>query len=239
VEDVYAIGDVCVIEKGGTEGGKLEATGHVDAARKMAKHVAKVVRGEFVESGGMDHVPYFYSRVLELSWKFWGSSEADEVVTIGLGGSGEDVEGVEGSSCWAGFYIRDGVIVGVLMNGGDEEQNAKLEGVVKAEARVISGKKLGKCEINDILNDPHLLTPPPLGLGEFHAETEEEEVREAFAVYEDEAGSGLMRSEDLEALMKALGADWDKEEMADALGALDEEGKGVVDVESFVAWWCN
>jgi hypothetical protein len=165
VEDVYAIGDVCVIEKGGTEGGKLEATGHVDAARKMAKHVAKVVRGEFVESGGMDHVPYFYSRVLELSWKFWGSSEADEVVTIGLGGSGEDVEGVEGSSCWAGFYIRDGVIVGVLMNGGDEEQNAKLEGVVKAEARVISGKKLGKCEINDILNDPHLLTPPPPWLG--------------------------------------------------------------------------
>jgi len=232
-EGVYAIGDVAVVDRGG----ELERTGHVDAARKMARHVAKVARGEFVESGGMDHIPYFYSRVLDLSWKFWGSSECHEIVTIGLGKAGKD-EGAEGKT-WAAFYLRDGIIVGVLLNGGSDEQNAKLEGVIRAEAKVASGKKLAKCSIDEILKDPHLLTPPTLGLGEFHAETDPDEVREAFSAFEDESGSGLMKSEDLESLMKMLGADWDKEELADAVTALDEEGKGVVDLESFVGWWCN
>ena len=48
-----------------------------------------------------------------------------------------------------------------------------------------------------------------------------------------------MKVEDLEGLMVNLGADWDKEEFADAVAALDEDGKGVVGVVGFVAWWCS
>ena len=150
VEGVYAIGDVAVVERGGGAEGYAR-TGHVDAARKMASHVAKVVKGEFVEAGGMDHVPYYYSRVLELSWKFWGSSDCNEIVTIGLGG-GEDGEGPEGKT-WASFYVREGVVVGVLLNNGSEEQISKCERFVRARAEVLNTKKLEKCSVDEILGE--------------------------------------------------------------------------------------
>lgn len=41
------------------------------------------------------------------------------------------------------------------------------------------------------------------------------------------------------AVMKELGADWDGDELADALDALDPSDSGSVNLSDFVKWWSN
>ena len=41
----------------------------------------------------------------------------------------------------------------------------------------------------------------------------------------------------MDAVMKELGADWDTDELADALESLDTNGSGYVDFSDFVRWW--
>ena len=43
----------------------------------------------------------------------------------------------------------------------------------------------------------------------------------------------------MNAVMKDLGADWDGNELADALEALDPSDSGFVDLSDFVRWWSN
>lgn len=44
---------------------------------------------------------------------------------------------------------------------------------------------------------------------------------------------------DMAAVMKELGADWDGDELADALDALDPSDSGSVNLSDFVEWWSN
>lgn len=46
-----------------------------------------------------------------------------------------------------------------------------------------------------------------------------------------------VKREDMDNVMKELGADWDRDELADALEALDPKGSGSVDFSDFVRWW--
>lgn len=41
------------------------------------------------------------------------------------------------------------------------------------------------------------------------------------------------------AVMKDLGADWDRDELEDALEALDPSDSGFVHLSDFVGWWSN
>lgn len=41
------------------------------------------------------------------------------------------------------------------------------------------------------------------------------------------------------AVMQALGADWDGDELEDALGALDPSDSGSVHLSDFILWWSN
>lgn len=41
----------------------------------------------------------------------------------------------------------------------------------------------------------------------------------------------------MDSVMKELGADWDRDELADALEALDPKGSGSVEFSDFVRWW--
>lgn len=40
-------------------------------------------------------------------------------------------------------------------------------------------------------------------------------------------------------LMQELGADWDADELANALEALDPTDSGLVHLSHFVSWWSN
>lgn len=44
---------------------------------------------------------------------------------------------------------------------------------------------------------------------------------------------------DMTAVMQALGADWDGDELEDALGALDPSDSGSVHLSDFMLWWSN
>lgn len=44
---------------------------------------------------------------------------------------------------------------------------------------------------------------------------------------------------DMAAVMQALGADWDGDELEDALGALDPSDSGSVHLSDFILWWSN
>ena len=147
--DVYAIGDVAAMVGGE---GEVIKTGHVDAARKMAAHVA----GELTSEGGGSgyaETPYFYSSAmgLDLGWKLYGKcGEGCTIVTIGLTGW----EAAEKASdvVWAAFYVdSDNVIVGVLLNNGTDEMKAKLPAVVEAKAVVISTKKVRQIGVRRFL----------------------------------------------------------------------------------------
>ncbi|GMI14425.1 hypothetical protein TrVE_jg13213 [Triparma verrucosa] len=232
--DVYAIGDVAAMVG---EDGEVTKTGHVDAARKMAAHVA----GSIMEEQQVPYsvTPYFYSVVMGLSqsWKFYGKCDAScTIVTIGL--SGWEAKESVTDLIWGAFYVDpSNVIVGVLLNNGTPEMIAKLPGVVEAGAVVINCKKLKKCELQQVLEDPHLLTPPELGLGEFHAESDVDEVNEVFSQFEKEAGCGFVEVAIVGELMKTLGADWDEVELKDAIAALDETSCGFITKDNFVNWW--
>ena len=83
-----------------------------------------------------------------------------------------------------------------------------------------------------------MLTPPELGLGEFHAETDEDEVKEVFSKYEREPGCGFVEIRHVPDLMASLGADFNDVETKDALAALDDRKVGLVTFETFLSWWC-
>ncbi|GMI37895.1 hypothetical protein TeGR_g4401 [Tetraparma gracilis] len=182
-------------------------------------------------------VPHRSSTVLDLGFNFYGSSDGD-TVTIGLTEALKD-EKAAGPSTWAAFYVKDGTIVGVFLESATDDMRAKAENLVRERPQVLSNKKLAKVSIDEILSDPHLLTPPPLPMGEFHAETDADQIEACFATFEQEAGCGTIKVELVGDLMRALGADWDEEEIADASRAMDDRKTGFITFQVFSDWWTN
>ena len=121
------------------------------------------------------------------------------------------------------------------MESGSEELIDLAEGVLGTN--VLSVKTLAKLSLKDIFTNPSQLEPPILSLGEFHAELNEQEVRDAFSACEFEFE--CIKVEKLEELMVSLNADFDEEEMADAKAGLDPTQCGVVSNETFRKWWMS
>lgn len=48
-----------------------------------------------------------------------------------------------------------------------------------------------------------------------------------------------VKREDVAAVMRDLGADWDEDELADALEGLDPSNSGFVHMQDFIRWWTN
>jgi Ca2+-binding EF-hand superfamily protein len=55
----------------------------------------------------------------------------------------------------------------------------------------------------------------------------------------DRDGSGCMDASELGLLVQSLGADFSEEELLLALGEIDADGSGMVEVGEFVMWWTN
>lgn len=112
---VYAVGDVATFPvKLFGEARRLE---HVDSARKSAQHaVAAILDPE--KTGEFDYLPFFYSRVLALSWQFYGDN-AGEVIHFG------DFSG----SKFGAYWVSKGHLVGSFLEGGTKED---YEAIAKA-----------------------------------------------------------------------------------------------------------
>jgi monodehydroascorbate reductase (NADH) len=82
--DVYAVGDVAAFPLA-REGGKLVRQEHVTHARASAAAAVQHILGCAGASTPYDYLPYFYSRVFNFSWQFWGSQGSDSARVLHFG----------------------------------------------------------------------------------------------------------------------------------------------------------
>ncbi|KAA3486753.1 monodehydroascorbate reductase, seedling isozyme-like [Gossypium australe] len=116
---VYAVGDVATFPiKLYNETRRVE---HVDHARKSAEHAVKAIKanetGEELEE--YDYLPYFYSRIFELSWQFYGDNVGESLYF-------RDNNPLSPKPKFGSYWIKDGKVVGAFLEGGTPEENKAI-----------------------------------------------------------------------------------------------------------------
>ncbi|XP_064610593.1 neo-calmodulin-like [Liolophura sinensis] len=76
------------------------------------------------------------------------------------------------------------------------------------------------------------------GLSENTEENEEEELRQAFKVF-DKSGCGYICASDLRAVLQCMGEDLTEEEIDEMIAEVDIDGDGRIDFEEFIACMCE
>ncbi|GJM86582.1 hypothetical protein PR202_ga02453 [Eleusine coracana subsp. coracana] len=113
---VYAVGDVAAFPVK-LLGGDVRRLEHVDCARRTARHaVTAALSPAAAAAGDIDYLPFFYSRVFALSWRFYGDN-AGEAVHFGdfsLSSSAPPKFGA--------FWVSQGRIAGAFLEGGTPEE---------------------------------------------------------------------------------------------------------------------
>ena len=69
----------------------------------------------------------------------------------------------------------------------------------------------------------------------------EDAVAELHEIFDhfDKNQNGKIESNELAALLDALGAEMSESEVATGLHALDEDGNGTIEFDEFAAWWAD
>lgn len=88
--------------------------------RLTAAHVARELLGQ---SATFEYSPFFYSRVFNLSWQFYGLSDGAEVVPFGDQAAGK----------FGAFFVQGGKVVGAFLESGSPEENAGIQRVAAAQ----------------------------------------------------------------------------------------------------------
>ncbi|XP_010089361.2 monodehydroascorbate reductase, seedling isozyme [Morus notabilis] len=137
VSDVYAVGDVAAFPlKMCNEMRRLE---HVDHARKSAEQAVRDIKasenGELIEE--YDYLPYFYSRVFDLSWKFYGENVGDTVIF-------GDYNPLSKEPKFGTYWIHKGKIKGVFLEGGNAEESEAIAKVARAQPSAGNLEELAK-----------------------------------------------------------------------------------------------
>ncbi|KAM5585896.1 monodehydroascorbate reductase [Rosa sericea] len=124
--DVYAVGDVATFPiKLYNDMRRVE---HVDHARKSAEQAVKVIKAseENRSIPEYDYLPYFYSRVFNLSWSFYGDNVGDPVL---FGDNNPASAKPKFGTAW----IKNGKIVGVFLEGGTAEENKAIAQIARVQ----------------------------------------------------------------------------------------------------------
>ncbi|KMS98835.1 hypothetical protein BVRB_3g068160 [Beta vulgaris subsp. vulgaris] len=111
-DSVYAVGDVAAFPV--KLFGDIRRLEHVDSARMTARHAVTAIM-EPDTTDDFDYIPFFYSRVFGLSWQFYGDN-AGEVVHFG------DYS----AKSFGAYWIKDGLLVGSFLEGGNKEEYEAL-----------------------------------------------------------------------------------------------------------------
>lgn len=146
---VYAIGDVAAVPTrlpggGSGSGGALGRQEHVQFARESAAFCAAAAlspRGEHEADCAFTYLPYFYSRIFDLSWVFYGSapSSADGGEFVPFGPDDPASAPAPGKAKFGAFWIKAGKIVGAFLEGGAEAEVAAVRAAVASGAAVPAG----------------------------------------------------------------------------------------------------
>ena len=167
---VWACGDVAAFPSsclsGSAEGSSSQPTRqeHVQHARSSAAFVARDI-ARFAAASGSDaaanadpaaaaaaaadapsysYLPYYYSRVFDLGWVFYGSpSSSSSSETVEFGERDAEAAAKGEKQTFGSFHLEaadDGsgkkMIVGAFLEGGSPEQNAVIKKLVEARALV-------------------------------------------------------------------------------------------------------
>lgn len=242
--DVYAIGDVATAPLPLSRENEVRLP-FESSAKAMATFVAETIWDGHLKHalGGhappaegnvsakiYDPVPLIRSRFLDLDWEFHGRNLGD-VVPLGL-------ESYASTKVFGAFWVLDNRVVGCFLEGGTPSQRAALPEIARLQPQITRVQKFRKLSLDQFLDDPRCLEPPELAPGEFQAELDVECIVEAFQRY-DFSGDGFAKTASIGELMRDLGADWDAEEEAEALRALDPYGNNMVSLDAFTHWWAN
>lgn len=137
VPGVYAIADVAAFPM--KIYNEIRRVEHVDHARKSAEQAVKAIKakeaGESVPE--YDYLPYFYSRSFDLSWQFYGDNVGEDVLF-------GDNDPTAAKPKFGSYWIKDGKVVGVFLEGGSAEENQVIAKVARAQPPVADVEALKK-----------------------------------------------------------------------------------------------
>ncbi len=120
VPGVYAIGDIATFPLK-MYGGRPVRMEHVVNARQTAKHAVGAIYGD---TDDYDYLPYFYSRVFDLSWKFYGDSKGECLV---VGGFDPKLLAV---------WVDEGKVNGVFMESPSDEDVAAMQKIARERPEI-------------------------------------------------------------------------------------------------------
>ncbi|GBG86753.1 hypothetical protein CBR_g42037 [Chara braunii] len=134
--DVYAVGDVATFPIK-LYGNEMQLQGHVRHARMSGKYVVQSIRAqeECRVIDDYDYVPYFYSRMLDMRWQFFGKNVGDCVVW-GLA----NVTPAGGK--FGAYWVMDGKVVGAFLESGSTDEYEALSRLIREQPQVTDLKKL-------------------------------------------------------------------------------------------------
>ena len=145
IAGVYAVGDVSTFPA--IRYGDTRRVGSVDHARKSAEQAVKAIRagedGEAVRE--YDYMPYFYSRVFDLSWKFYGDNVGESVVF-------GDKNALSKEPKFGSYWVHNGRVKGAFLEGGSDEENQAIANVARLQPSVGDKEQLAKEGLSFALN---------------------------------------------------------------------------------------
>ncbi|XP_025824428.1 monodehydroascorbate reductase 1, peroxisomal-like [Panicum hallii] len=127
---VYAVGDVATFPVT-LFGGDARRFEHVDCARRTARHAVAAALDPSGPAGDIDYLPFFYSRVFALSWRFYGDNAGEAVHFGDLGFSASS------TPKFGAFWVSAaGRIAGAFLEGGSPEEYEAIAHAVRSGAAV-------------------------------------------------------------------------------------------------------
>jgi monodehydroascorbate reductase (NADH) len=136
--DVFGAGDVITFPLK-MYGNRMARVEHVGHARQSAMHAVDVMMGATTEP--YDYLPFFYSRVFHLSWKFWGDTPA-QAKTIVVGEMNPKLVAV--------WIDQDGHVVGTFIESGTEHDENKLKELARTRPKANVARLEEAAAANDV-----------------------------------------------------------------------------------------
>lgn len=121
--DIYAVGDVAAFPQI-IYGSDHERQEHVQNARLSAAHAVSHMLGQ--EPGSYKYLPYFYSRIFDLSWVFYGRNKGN-IVHFGDFNSRK----------FGAFWVQGGHVVGCFLEGGSPDENSMVQKIASAQPKAV------------------------------------------------------------------------------------------------------
>jgi monodehydroascorbate reductase (NADH) len=136
---VYAVGDVAAfpVKLFSGDARRLE---HVDCARRTARHAIAAALDPSGAAGDIDYLPFFYSRVFSLSWRFYGDNVGEAVHFGDLGFSSASSTAPK----FGAFWVSAGRIAGAFLEGGSPEEYEAIAHAVRRGAAVTDVAQLAR-----------------------------------------------------------------------------------------------